>query len=197
MSTNNQRQNALKDYVEVNVRVEKFYDKFPNGRIITNLVSWENGVVVMKAEVYRDLADQVPSATGHAYEKEGSSFINKTSALENCETSAVGRALALLGFEIKKSIASKEEVDNAKLNQNDAPQNDVSTPATITPKELGTLKTKVLEYANIRNKTEEDVYEVLHISDVTTLTSDDAKRLITTLTGWITNAKKELRKKGA
>lgn len=113
----NDRKDALKDYVEVNVRVERFYEKYPNGRIITEIISWENGIVVMKASVYRDMADQVPSATGHAYEKEGSTFINKTSALENCETSAVGRALAMLGFEIKKSIASKEEVENAKLNQ--------------------------------------------------------------------------------
>ena len=118
----NQKQNALSNYVEVNVRVERFYEKFPNGRITTQLLSWENSVVVMKAEVYRDLNDAVPSATGHAYEKEGSSFINKTSALENCETSAVGRALALLGFEIKKSIASKEEVENAKLNQSNQPE---------------------------------------------------------------------------
>lgn len=118
----NQRQNALKDYVEVNVRIEKFYNKYPNGRIVTNLISWNDGVVVMKAEVYRDLNDTAPSATGHAYEKEGSTFINKTSALENCETSAVGRALAILGFEIKKSIASKEEVENAKLNQTNQPE---------------------------------------------------------------------------
>lgn len=117
------KKDSLKDYVEVNVRIERFYEKYPNGRIITDLLSWENGVVVMKAFVYRDLNDTQPSATGHAYEKEGSSFINKTSALENCETSAVGRALAMLGFEIKKSIASKEEVDNAKLNQN-KPDND-------------------------------------------------------------------------
>ena len=64
----------------------------------------------------RDREDTRP-ATGHAYEKEGSSFINKTSYIENCETSAVGRALAMLGFEIKKSIASREEVENAKLQQ--------------------------------------------------------------------------------
>lgn len=186
----NQRQNALKDYVEVNVRVEKFYTKFPNGRIITNLISWNDGVVVMKAEVYRDLTDQVPSATGHAYEKEGSSFINKTSALENCETSAVGRALALLGFEIKKPIASKEEVENAKLNQNEA-------PTLINSKEFGELKTKVLEFAQLREKTEDEVYAVMKISDPTALTSQDAKIIITKLDGWITSAKKELKKKGA
>ena len=110
------REAALKDYVEVNQRIIKFYEKYPNGRIVTEILSWENERVVMKATAYRDESDNV-SATGHAYEKEGSSFINKTSALENCETSAVGRALALLGFEVKKSISSYEEVANAKLNQ--------------------------------------------------------------------------------
>ena len=111
------RQDALKDYVEVNVRIDKFYLKYPNGRIQTEIMSNENGVVIMKAEVFRDLSDTVASATGHAYEKEGSSYINKTSYIENCETSAVGRALAMLGFEIKKSVASKEEVANAKHQQ--------------------------------------------------------------------------------
>jgi hypothetical protein len=109
--------NALKDYVEVNVRIDKFYQKYPSGRIVTSIQSHENGVVIMKADVYRSTDDAVPSATGHAYEKEGSSYINKTSYIENCETSAVGRALAILGFEIKKSVASKEEVANAQYQQ--------------------------------------------------------------------------------
>lgn len=110
------RENALKDYVEVNVRIMKFYEKYPEGRITTELVKWENDVIVMKATAYRDNQD-IPASTGYAYEKEGSSFINKTSALENCETSAVGRCLAILGFEIKKSVASREEVANAQLQQ--------------------------------------------------------------------------------
>ncbi|ALY08100.1 hypothetical protein BhaS171_00044 [Bacillus phage vB_BhaS-171] len=114
----NQKQNALKDYIEVNVRIEKFWEKYPDGRIQTELVSWENGIVVMKAQVYKNLNDPIPSANGFAYEKEGSSYINKTSALENCETSAVGRALALLGFEIKRSVASKEDVENSNEQAN-------------------------------------------------------------------------------
>lgn len=117
----NQKQNALKDYIEVNVRIEKFWEKYPDGRIQTELVSWENGIVVMKALVYKNLNDPIASANGFAYEKEGSSYINKTSALENCETSAVGRALALLGFEIKRSVASKENVANAE-EQADQPE---------------------------------------------------------------------------
>lgn len=110
------KESALKDYIEVNVRIMKFYEKYPEGRILTEIVKWENETIVMKATTYRDNSN-IPASTGYAYEKENSSFINKTSALENCETSCVGRALAILGFEIKKSVASKEEVANAMLNQ--------------------------------------------------------------------------------
>jgi hypothetical protein len=125
------KKNALRDYVEVNVRIEKFYETFPEGRILTQLLKWEDGIVVMRAEVYRNSEDDRPAATGHAYEKEGSNFINETSALENCETSAVGRALALLGFEVKKSIASREEVANAKAQQKQSGNGQVQgKPAT-------------------------------------------------------------------
>jgi hypothetical protein len=116
MTTDNKK-DALKDYVEVNKRIELFWQRFANGRIETEIKSWNDGVIIMVARVWKDSADQFPSATGHAYERENSSYINKTSALENCETSAVGRALAILGFEIKKSVASKEEVENAIQQQ--------------------------------------------------------------------------------
>ena len=129
------REDALKDYVEVNTRIMKFYEKYPEGRILTEILDWKDGVVVMKATVYRDSSDII-AATGHAYEKEGSSFINKTSALENCETSACGRALAMLGFEIKKSIASKEEVANAMLNQN---SDQYKSNGKLSAKQVGRL----------------------------------------------------------
>lgn len=173
----NNRESALRDYVEVNVRVEKFWEKYPNGRIQTELVSWENGVIVMKANVYKDINDQIPSANGFAYEKEGSTFINKTSALENCETSAVGRALALLGFEIKKSIASKEEVENAKLQQREDPQ--------ITPEQIGEIKTKALQFAQARNQHPEKVYEALKITKFEELTGRQAIAAIKKLDKWL------------
>jgi hypothetical protein len=108
---------SLDDYVTVNERIAKFYAKYPNGKIITELLSWVEGVILFKAHVYRDQNDTTPAATGHASEKEGSTYYNKTSALENAKSSAVGRAIAMLGFEIKKSIASREEVDRAKQKQ--------------------------------------------------------------------------------
>lgn len=104
-----------KDYAEVNQRVKAFRQVHPNGTITTEIVSLQDGVVLMKATILDD--DQRLIATGLAYEKENSTFINKTSFIENCETSAVGRALGMCGFGIDVSIASKEEVENAQANQ--------------------------------------------------------------------------------
>lgn len=104
-----------KEYAEVPQRVQAFRKLFPNGTIMTELLSNENGVCVFRAAVF-DEADNL-LASGHAYEKEGSNFINQTSYIENCETSAVGRALGFLGIGSEESMASFEEVSNAKLNQ--------------------------------------------------------------------------------
>jgi hypothetical protein len=107
-----------KDYVEVNERIKAFRRIYPEGIIDTRLLSNENGVCVFMAQVgYYDEEGVKWLASGHAYEKENSSFINKTSYIENCETSAVGRALGNLGIGIDTSIASAEEVENAILQQ--------------------------------------------------------------------------------
>ena len=103
-----------KEYIPVNERIKEFWKRYPNGNIITEIISNENGVCVFKATIY---VNGEIAATGHAYEKETSSFINKTSYIENCETSAVGRALGILGIGIDTSIASAEEVDNAIYQQ--------------------------------------------------------------------------------
>jgi hypothetical protein len=116
MSSNVPKQNARfnpDEYITVSERVEKFYEKYPNGRIITNVVelNHETGFILMQAMVYREATDTQPSATGHASEVRGDSYINKNSFVENCETGSVGRALALLGFEVKRGIASREELE--------------------------------------------------------------------------------------
>ena len=104
-----------KDYAEVPQRIKAFRSLFPNGAIETSIISNDNQMVVMKATV-RDEEGHI-LGEGHAYEKESSSFINKTSYIENCETSAVGRALGMCGFGIDTSVASYEEVANAISNQ--------------------------------------------------------------------------------
>lgn len=104
-----------KDYVMVNQRVKAFRMVYPDGRIETEIVSLNNGTVTFKATVYDGTGNFL--ANGYAQEKESSSFINKTSFIENCETSAIGRALGFCGFGIDSSIASYEEVANVMKNQ--------------------------------------------------------------------------------
>ncbi|MEE0897849.1 MAG: hypothetical protein U0L88_09525 [Acutalibacteraceae bacterium] len=103
-----------KDYAEVPQRVKAFRSLYPQGTISTEIVKIENGMCVIHAVA---AVDGVILGEGTAYEMEGSSFINKTSYIENCETSAVGRALGFAGFGIDAGIASYEEVMNAKEQQ--------------------------------------------------------------------------------
>ena len=105
-----------KEYVTVAERVEAFRKLHPDWSIITDILSNENGVCIMQATI-KD-ADSRSIATAHAYEKEGSSFINTESFIENAETSAVGRALGILGIGVSTSIAGAEEIQNAIINQN-------------------------------------------------------------------------------
>lgn len=106
-----------KEYVEVNERVKYFREHNVGWSIETEMVSNDGGVCVFKATIKDDNGNI--KSVGHAYEKESSSFINKTSYIENCETSAVGRALGFLGIGIDVSIASSDEVVNAINNQTD------------------------------------------------------------------------------
>lgn len=105
-----------KDYAEVNQRIKAFRMCYPNGSISTEILSLVDGMVTMRATVCNEEGQIL--GTGTAQEKETSSFINKTSYIENCETSAVGRALGMCGFGIDTSVASAEEVQNAIHNQN-------------------------------------------------------------------------------
>ena len=166
----------LNDYVQVNERVMKFWQDHPEGRINTEIIRWENGVIVMKAFVYDDYTNSQPTATGHAYEKEDSSYINKTSALENCETSAIGRALAVMGYEIKKSIASREEVSNAMEQQNKIKQAaSATTRTTTTQREVHTATTAQI---NAIKKIAESKKVDISKHDLNTMTTTQASNLI-------------------
>lgn len=126
----------LDNYVPVNARLSNFYLSNPAGRVQTSIVEHdrESGFVMVRAEIFRDAVDTIPAATGHAFEERGVGHVNKTSYIENCETSAVGRALALLGYEIAKSIASRQEME--KVERMTAKPVETPTPVEIpTPVE--------------------------------------------------------------
>jgi hypothetical protein len=105
----------LEKYSTVKERLEEFHAKYPNGRIETELLHLDhsdeskNRLVVIRAALYVG-ADNIIIATGIAKEREGTLLVNKTSFVENCETSAIGRALANAGFGVDKERPSREEM---------------------------------------------------------------------------------------
>jgi hypothetical protein len=100
-------------YATVADRITLFYREFPGGRIITELVSRDRGVITFRACAYRAAVDTAPSATGWASEREDDGDINAVACLENTETSAIGRALANLGFTASMKRPSREEMEKA------------------------------------------------------------------------------------
>ncbi len=100
----------MKDYVDVAERIRAFYERYPDGSIQTEMVRLEGDMVVFRATVYRDRDDAHPT-TGWAYEREGVGYVNKTSFIENCETSAIGRALANLNFPTTRASQEKREAE--------------------------------------------------------------------------------------
>lgn len=104
-----------KEYVQVNERIKAFRMLHPEGSIVTEIISHADGMIVMRATV--TTAEGVVLATGTAFECQSSSYINKTSYIENCETSAVGRALGNAGFGINASVCSADELVGALAAQ--------------------------------------------------------------------------------
>ena len=100
----------LADYEPVEVRLEKFIKDYPSFRIATELEVVEATRYIVKAYLYKDAGDGVAWATGYAEETVSSRGVNQTSALENCETSAIGRALANAGYAPKGKRPSREEM---------------------------------------------------------------------------------------
>jgi hypothetical protein len=133
-----------KDYIPVNERIKAFRFIYPRGQIVTEIIGLENGICTIKASAYDEEGKLL--ATGHAQEKETSSFINKTSYIENCETSAVGRCLGNAGIGLDNGFASYEEVANAKKQQEEDGEAKISKDqwktlnSFYTKEEIGEMK---------------------------------------------------------
>jgi hypothetical protein len=126
----------LASYASVAERITLFYETFPRGRIISELVSRTERDVVFRALVYRDAGDAEAAATGWAAEREGDGEINTVACLENTETSAIGRALANLGFTASRERPSAEEMAKAsrarvRLSNGQATREDVEELLTL------------------------------------------------------------------
>lgn len=135
-----------KDYAVVNERIKAFRMLYPGGCISTELISDDGERCMFRAVVSDENCHVL--GTGTAFELKSASFINASSYIENCETSAVGRALAMCGIGIDVSIASYEEVANAIQNQPTEPKPE---PDKISPKQNGFPSTEeMLKFAKDR-----------------------------------------------
>lgn len=147
-----------KEYAEVPRRVTAFRKLFPTGTITTEILSLQDGVVVMKATAS---VDGVILGEGLAYEKEGSSFINKTSFIENCQTSAVGRAIGFIGIGSEASMASAEEVLNAKMQQAKASEDEKKAELKKLLEETGSDVTAFLGWCSEKFERKVESVDVL------------------------------------
>ena len=157
-----------KPYMEVNQRIKAFRMVYPTGYIHTEMASNNNGVCIFRTDVgyYDSEGNKIELATGTAYEKEGEGFINKTSYIENAETSCVGRALGMAGFGVDASVASAEEVQNAMLQQEQNQNKKKINSDKVTEKDINTLKA-VLVKKGVHEQSILDRYKVKALSDLT------------------------------
>jgi hypothetical protein len=113
----------LAQYSTVAERIDKFWAKYPEGRLHTELVHFSPEQVVIKAEVYLDRKDERPVTSDYAEERLDSSPVNRVSMVENCATSAIGRALADLGGDFTGAKRPSAE-EMMKVQRHEAPKRD-------------------------------------------------------------------------
>ena len=108
----------LKDYVQVNERIIHFYEQYPTGSIQSEMLTLTETLVVFKAFAFRHPDDPKPGVGHSSLAIPGTTPYTEGSEIENAETSAWGRALAALGFEVKRGIASRNEIENKQKPDN-------------------------------------------------------------------------------
>ena len=157
------------EYASVQERLPLFWKDCPRGRINTEIVTDDGTRIIVRADLYADITDAVPTTTGFAEEVRGSSMVNKTSAIENCETSAIGRALANYQYQGSTKRASLEEMVKV-YRQGEQPQTTTNaTPARTqslgssseppTPKQMAMLRAK--DYQGQAPSTKREASEII------------------------------------
>ncbi len=154
----------LSSYSTVQERIAEFWSLYPNGRLETELVYHSNTSYIVKASAYKNITDQVPSATDYAQETVGASMTTKNFPLETCSTSALGRCIATLGLSTRKGDKneprpSREEMERViakeakPLNVSDGPMGRVKA----TDKQIGFAISMLKEIAQRLEFSFEDV----------------------------------------
>ena len=133
----------LSNYETVEQRLVRFWAAYPNGRVYTSMMNYTGDACVFYAELYADKEDKVPVATGYAEEVKSDRGVNATSFVENCETSAIGRAIANCPLQAPASgpRPSRNEMQKVeRLTTSPQPQEHIPRGAFATPKQIGYIK---------------------------------------------------------
>ena len=133
----------LSNYETVEQRLVRWWSAYPNGRVYTCMMNYTGDACVFYAELYADKEDKVPVATGYAEEVKSDRGVNATSFVENCETSAIGRAIANCPLQAPASgpRPSRNEMQKVeRLTTSPQPQEHIPRGAFATPKQIGYIK---------------------------------------------------------
>ena len=133
----------LSNYETVEQRLVRWWSAYPNGRVYTCMMNYTGDACVFYAELYADKDDKMPVATGYAEEVKSDRGVNSTSFVENCETSAIGRAIANCPLQAPASgpRPSRNEMQKVeRLTTSPQPQEHIPRGAFATPKQIGYIK---------------------------------------------------------
>ena len=168
---------SIEDYEPVASRLARFWEKHPEGRVITKLLTFEGDRVIVQADIYVDREDDRPVATDFAEEIRGSNNVNKTSHIENAATSAIGRAISNgpLGHTGERASSTEMEKVN-RVNSTSAPD----SFGGATPKQIAFLKSLARGKAWDDFQLLEFIHKTLGVDDVVveTLSSGQCRVLI-------------------
>lgn len=145
---------SLEDYETVEQRLFRLYKKYPTARVLTSLVHQDERRFIVRTEIYLEQNDPIPTATGYAEEIVGAGFVNKTSALENCETSSIGRAISNSILCLDAPVGKRpSQEEMAKVERYKAePRKSVIKAATYTANQLTTAEAAIHNVAKITDK---------------------------------------------
>jgi hypothetical protein len=179
----------LDEYETVESRLAKFWADHPNGRIATKLEYRDERSFIVYSEIYFDKDDINPTATGYAEEIVGASPVNRTSALENCETSSLGRSLANCNYAAQGKRPSREELEKVE-RYDSTPRKPIKSKESkiYTPEQIQEATVELLKIPTISSKEDATEFwnthkELLEIPIEETTLKDELVNLATKM-GW-------------
>ena len=181
---------AASGYIEVKDRIISFYEKYPDGSLQSEIVEFGENVVVMKGFAYRTPDDYRPGVGHSQMPMPGKTSFTRDSEIENAETSAWGRAIAALGFEVKRSVASADEIrfkesdksDPLTTSGADAAPAKTTTDDSATPAQKRKLMAEGRKLFGSEAGVREFVYQVTKKRKSSMLTKADMTKLFDGMT---------------